>query len=110
MSQDTSRAGRAGEREQLVAGIEQSRQDLVRTVRALSAKVDVPARVRGRAARMRERVAVSLGQTEQNIPEPARGATRQVADVAGRRPALVYGAAGVGAVAALLALSRRRRS
>lgn len=45
MSQDTTRAGRAGEREQLIAGIEQSRQDLVRTVQALSAKVDVPARV-----------------------------------------------------------------
>lgn len=82
MSQDTPRAGGNGEREQLVAGIEQSRQDLVRTVRALSAKVDVPTRVRGRAAEMRERT----------------------------RPALVYGAAGVCAAAALLALSRRKRS
>jgi hypothetical protein len=104
MSQDTTRAG--GEREQLVAGIEQSRQELARTVQALTAKVDVPARVRGRAARMRERVTASLGRAEQGIPEPAR----QVANAAGRRPALVYGAAGVCAAAALLALRRRKRS
>lgn len=110
MSHETTRTGGAGEREQLVAGIEQNRQELAKTVQALAAKVDVPKRVRGSAARMRERarekVTASLGRAEESIPEPAR----QAADAAGRRPALVYGAAGLCAAAALLALSRRKRS
>jgi hypothetical protein len=146
MSQDTNPAGGAGEREQLVAGIEQTRQDLARTVQALAAKADVPARVRGKAGQVREQlltlnqtardrapqvreqlaalnqtarekapqvrdqVTATLGKAGQNLPEPARRTTRQAADAAGRRPGLVYGAAGVCAAVALLALRRRRRS
>src|SRR3569833_440840 len=142
MSQDTTRADGAAERARLVAGIEQSRADLARTVPALAAKADVPSRVRDPAAQVRGRsrtlnlaardrapqareqlaalnqtarekaplvrdqVTATLGRAGQNLPEPAR----QAAAAAGRRPALVYGAAGVGVAVALLALRRGRRS
>jgi MYXO-CTERM domain-containing protein len=131
MSQDTPRQGAAGDRDELVAGIEQDRQDLAKTVQALAAKADVPARVRDKASQvrdqlstlnttarekapqMREQVAASLTKAGQSIPEPARRTavrtTRQATDAAAKQPAALYAAAGVCAAAGLW-LWRRRRS
>jgi hypothetical protein len=136
MSQETTREGMAGEKEKLVAGIEQTREDLAKTVQALAVKVDVPARVRGKTAQVRERlggtlatlnhtarekapqireqVTASLTKAGQSIPEPARRTavrtTRQATDAAGERPAVLGAAAAVCAAAGLLVWRRRRRS
>jgi hypothetical protein len=104
------------DREQLIAGIEQTRHDLAETVEALAAKADVPSRVREKTAQVRERVSgkvttlthtardrapgvrdqvtASVAKAGQAIPEPAR---RTVTE----RPAVLYAAAGVCVAAGL---------
>jgi hypothetical protein len=89
MRQDTA-GSEAGEREQLLAEIEQNRQDLTEALRALAAKTDVSARVRQKTTQMRDRVNGSL-----------------TTEGAGKRSAL-YAAAGVCAAAGLLVLRRKR--
>jgi Protein of unknown function (DUF3618) len=131
MSQETPRPGAADERDELVAGIQETRQDLAETVQALAAKADVPARVRGKATQVREQVSGTLGtlgttarekapqvreqvgaslaKAGQSIPEPARRTTRQATDAAVKRPAVLYAVAGA-CTAAGLWLWRRGRS
>lgn len=104
------------DREQLVAGIEQTRHDLAETVEALAAKADVPTRVRDKTAQVREQlggkfttlthtardrapgvrdqVTASMTKAGRAIPEPAR---RTVTE----RPAILYAAAGVCVAAGL---------
>ena len=136
MNENSSRPS-SGDQERIVAGIEQARKDLGDSVQALAAKVDVPARMKDRADQarrqlggtlatlnrtardkapgVRDKVSTSLGKAGQAVPEPARRTvvhtTKQVTDLAGRRPGVLYTAAGVCAAAAgLLLLRRRRRS
>ena len=127
MSQENPRQGAAGERDELVAGIQETRQDLAQTVQALAAKADVPARVRGKATQVRDQlsgtfstardkapqvrdqVGASLAKASQSIPEPARRTTRQATDAAAKRPAVLYAVAGA-CTAAGLWLWRRGRS
>jgi hypothetical protein len=68
------------ERQQILADIEQNRQDLADALHALAAKTDVPARVREKTAQIQS---------------------------AGKRPAL-YAAAGLCAAAGLFVLRRKR--
>ena len=104
------------DREQLIAGIEQTRHDLAETVEALAAKADVPSRVRDKTAQMREQlggkfsnltqtardrapgvrdqVTASVAKAGRVIPEPARRTVTQ-------RPAVLYAAAGVCVAAGL---------
>jgi ElaB/YqjD/DUF883 family membrane-anchored ribosome-binding protein len=100
------------DREQLVAGIEQTRHDLAETVEALAAKADVASRVRGKTAQVRGQISgkfTNLTHTARDrapgvrdqvtkagraIPEPAR---RTVTE----RPAVLYAAAGVCVAAGL---------
>jgi hypothetical protein len=89
MRQDTA-GSEAGEREQLLAEIEQSRQELTEALRALAAKTDVPARVRQKTTQMRDQVSGTL-----------------TTHGPGKRAAL-YAAAGVCAAAGLLVLRRKR--
>ena len=123
MAQDTPGGDRTvaasepeDDREQLVAGIEQTRHDLAETVEALAAKTDVPTRVRDkttqvrekisgkvttltdtardRAPHVRDQVTTSIAKAGRTIPGPAR---RTVTE----RPAVLYAAAGVCAAAGL---------
>ncbi|MDN3359570.1 DUF3618 domain-containing protein [Actinomadura sp. DC4] len=113
------------DREELAAGIEQTRQDLAETVEALAAKADVPTRVRGKATEVRERVGgsfTSLTNTAREkaprvreragraVPEPARRTTRRAASAVGERPAVLYAVAGAFAAAGLWVWRLRRRS
>jgi hypothetical protein len=104
------------DREQLIAGIEQTRHDLAETVEALAAKADVASRVRdktaqvreqlggrfttlshtarGRAPGVRDQVTASVTRAGRAIPEPAR---RTVTE----RPAVLFAAAGVCVAAGL---------
>jgi hypothetical protein len=123
-----------GDRRELEAGIEQTRQDLGETVEALAAKADVPSRVRDKATRtreqatgtlatlahrlrekapqVREQAATPIAKATRAIPEPARRtavrATRQTAQAAGERPGVLYAAAGTCAVAGLWMWKRSR--
>jgi len=129
----TQTDGPRSEREELTAGIEQTRQDLAETVEALAAKADVPTRVRGKATEVRERVTgtvttltrtarekapqvreqvgTSIGKAGQTLPEPARRTTRQAARAVGERPAVVlYTVAGAFTAAGLWVWRQRRRS
>jgi hypothetical protein len=127
MTQSSSRPpGEAGtEREELTAGIERTRQDLAETVEALSAKADVPTRVRGKATEVRERVTGTFAtltdtarekapqvreQVGQAIPEPARRTTQRAARAVGERPAVLYAVAGAFTAAGLWVWRLRRRS
>jgi ABC-type transporter Mla subunit MlaD len=79
MSQDTPRQGAAGEREELVAGIEQTRQDLAKTVQALAAKADVPSRMRDKASQVREQLSGTLTTLNSTAREKAPQVREQVA-------------------------------
>jgi hypothetical protein len=104
------------DREQLIAGIEQTRHDLAETVEALAAKADVASRVRDKTAQVREQlggrfttlshtardrapgvrdqVTASVTRAGRVIPEPAR---RTVTE----RPAVLFATAGVCVAAGL---------
>jgi hypothetical protein len=116
------------EKEEIVAGIEQTRHDLAETVEALAAKVDVPSRVREKTVQVRGQVSdrigtltqtardkapqvrASLAKAGDRIPEPARRTTQKATDAAARRPAILYAAAGLCTAAGLWLWTRGRRS
>jgi hypothetical protein len=121
MTQNGSPGERSPEREELVEGIERTRQDLAETVEALAAKADVPTRVRGKATEVRERVTGTFAtltdtarekapQGREAIPEPARRTTEKAVRAAGERPAVLYAVAGAFTVAGLWMWRLRRRS
>jgi hypothetical protein len=121
MTQNGSPGERSPEREELVEGIERTRQDLAETVEALAAKADVPTRVRGKATEVRERVTGTFAtltdtarekapQVREAIPEPARRTTEKAVRAAGERPAVLYAVAGAFTAAGLWMWRLRRRS
>jgi hypothetical protein len=96
MSHSGSRSPReepTSEREELTAGIEQTRQELAETVEALAAKADVPTRVRGKATELGERVTGTLTTLSQTVRE---------------RPGILYAAAGVLTAAGVWVWLKRR--
>lgn len=102
----------AGEQEQILADIERTRNDLGRSVQALAAKVDVPARMKDKAGQAREQLGGTLatlrGTARAKAPE-VPGKVGTAVQKAGRRPKAIAAVAGVCAVAGLM-IWRRRRS
>jgi Protein of unknown function (DUF3618) len=74
---------KAGDREDLKAGIEQTREELGDTVDALQAKADVPSRVRDRAAQLREQATGTLGTLTQTVRDKAPQVREQAAGTLG---------------------------
>lgn len=60
-----------GDREELKAEIEQTREELGETVEALAAKANVPARVRGKATQLREQATGTIGTLTHAVREKA---------------------------------------
>ncbi|WP_185792355.1 DUF3618 domain-containing protein [Actinoallomurus bryophytorum] len=100
------------DREQLIAGIEQTRHDLAETVEALAAKADVASRVRGKTAQVRGQIGGKFSTLTRTARDRAPGVRDQVSK-AGRvipeparrtvteRPAVLYAAAGACVAAGL---------
>jgi hypothetical protein len=135
-SSDAQPKGQSKDRAGLTAEIEQTRQQLGETVDALAAKADVGARVRDKAAQLREQTASSLGTLSQTvrqkapqirdqvaapvvkagqvIPEPARRTavrtSRHTAQAASRRPGVLFVATAACVVAGLWLWRRGSRA
>ncbi len=103
----------SGDREEIAAGIEQTRQELAETVEALAAKVDVPARVRDKSAQVREQLTGTLQTARAKAPQVAASIGDAVPDPAlrtVRRPAVLYAMAGAFTAAGLWLWKKGGRS
>lgn len=85
--------------EQIQATIEQTREELGETVDALTAKLDVKSRTRARLTDTKNQTAAKLQDAQARASQLTKSAQNSATDDQGKpKPALIAGAAGLGAV------------
>jgi hypothetical protein len=89
--------------------IEQTRKELGDTVGALTAKMDVKARAKDKAAETRERVADKAAETRELVADKAHAVQHVTLDDGRARVTVPVAAAVVVGIATLVWLLRRRR-
>ncbi len=97
--------------EEIKADIAQTREELGRTVDALSAKLDVKARAKGRVDAARQRAMVQLDTARSRASDiGARAKDASTSDTGNLKPAIPLGAVVLALVGVGVLLLRRRRN